>query len=246
MKFEILTEKIDGKKFRLIRPIEALTDDEYDDIKPWIENMGGHWRERVKAFTFAMDSAKRESFLEWQEQHQFFPTPSEVAKRVVELANLEHIAKSSLPVVLEPSAGAGALLDEIPIWFEHKEYVIEPVDENADILEDKGYKAERIRFEEFYNQHKNLGKDIDIVIMNPPFSKSRDIKHTLMAYDLLKDGGTLVSVVSENAMYYDNDASNQFRDWLDKTHAYIEHVPYGLFKESGTTIDTIIIKVTKA
>ena len=62
MKFEILTEKIDGKKFRLIRPIEALTDDEYDDIKPWIENMGGHWRERVKAFTFAMDSAKRESF----------------------------------------------------------------------------------------------------------------------------------------------------------------------------------------
>lgn len=212
-----------------------------------MENMGGHWRERVKGFVFSTDIMKRDDYSQWKEDNQFFPTPKAVAKRVAELSGVKEYAYKDRPSILEPSAGHGALLEQLDSFVKKTSsfYVVEPNEENADELNKLGYEVERMSFERFYNKHIHEKEHITHVVMNPPFSFSRDIKHTMMAYELLRPNGVLVSVVSENSLYYDNDNTKEFNDWLKEHNAYIEPIPYGAFKESGTTVDTVIIKVVK-
>lgn len=245
MKFNIFKENIDDAELLVLKPVEKLSNSEYDELKPYIENMGGHWRERVQGFVFSMKHLKREGYSAWQEQNQFFPTPKAVAERVVELSGIKDLATIDVPRILEPSAGHGALLDAIPNYIFPDEFVVEPNAENAEVLRSKGHMIEETTFEDFCELHKDIKGTIDYVIMNPPFSGSRDVLHTMMAYEFLRDGGTLVAIVSENALYYNNDSSVKFREWLKKHNAYTESVPYGSFKDSGTTVDTVIIKIIK-
>ncbi|MBO5388782.1 MAG: methyltransferase [Lachnospiraceae bacterium] len=247
MKFSVENINIDDDAFLLFKPENVLTDDEYDSIKQYMETMGGHWRERVHGFIFSKEHIKRSDYSEWQEINQFFPTPKNVAKRAVELSGIKEYSYNYKTWLLEPSAGHGDLLDVIHTYVSHtiSEYVVEPVEENAEIIMRKGHLVEQKIFEDFYKEHKSDEKHITHVIMNPPFNRNRDIRHTMMAYDLLKEGGVLVSIISENALYYDNEFSRKFRDWLKKHNAYIEPIPYGSFKDSGTTVDTVIVKVVK-
>jgi len=267
MNFNMERVNIDNVDFLVIKPT-YLSDEEYNEIKPYIETLGGHWRERAGGFVFHLDSLSRTEKAEWQEKHQFFPTPESVAKRVVELCGLDKLDWENIqmgecglvgaPFILEPSAGQGALLKAIPdnVKYHIKEMIVEPNEENARVLNELGHIVEEMTFEKFYNkcrynkgmeyeEYSKVYGNITHVIMNPPFSESRDIKHTMMAYNMLKDGGTLVSIVSENALWYKNGNSREFRQWLTDVDAYIEPVPYGAFKESGTTVDTVIIKVVK-
>lgn len=229
--------------------IGIVSDEEYDILKPIIESLGGHWREREKAFVFGIDveneiqavfknnfDVSQEWLNNWMEQHktQFFPTPKSVANRVVELAEI-----SDGLSILEPSAGRGNLLDCLSSKCQI--LAIEPIVENTLYLEEKGYNFVVSTFEDAYN---NLPK-FDRIIMNPPFSGQRDVKHFLMAYSLLKDNGILVGILSENALYYNTAVTKDFNVFLKEHNAYVEVVPFHSFKESGTTIDTVIIKVRR-
>ncbi len=147
--------------------------------------------------------------------------------------------------MLEPSAGHGDLLDAIPSYIHQSEWVVEPDSINAEVLRSKGHLVEETTFEDFAKYNKKLKNTMDFVIMNPPFSGSRDVLHTMLAYEFLHKGGTLVSLVSENSLYYENEHSDKFRRWLKDVNAYIEETPYGSFKDSGTTVDTVIIKIKK-
>ena len=233
-------------KMLVLSPVRELSDEEYDRIKPIVEEMGGHWREKLKGFVIPSDKSHREVYTQRNEDIQFFPTPNTLAKRMVELSGIQNWSSSDYPRVLEPSAGTGNLLDALPKCVNPSMYIVEPDAENAETLIRKGYwMVNKLTFEEFSKRCKKLRKTMDFVIMNPPFSKSRDVIHTMMAYEFLKEGGTLVAIVSENAMYYENEHSESFRKWLKDVDAYIEEIPYGSFRESGTTVDTVIIKVTK-
>lgn len=232
-------------KFLVLRPENKLTDSEYNELKPVIESMGGHWREKVHGFTFPIDTSHTKAYTEKSEKTQFFPTPKAVAKRLIELSEIDKHSPHDHPFILEPSAGQGSLLDALPTHINQREYVVEPDAENAEVLRSKGHLVEETTFENFYKSHKKQLGTLDYVFMNPPFSESRDALHTMMAFDFLKEGGVLLAVVSENSMYYENDASRKFKHWLLDKHAYIEEIPYGTFKESGTNIDTVIIKVVK-
>ena len=247
MNFKISFTDVDNLEFLVLNPCDKLSDTEYDKLKPYLEGMGGHWREKVGGFVFSLESISRDMYLQWQEDNQFFPTPKAVAKRLIELSGIKEYSYNNKPFILEPSAGQGSLLDELQIGIDlnYSEYVVEPNECNAEVLNNKGHVVQLMTFEEFYAKHKNDEKHITHIIMNPPFSKGRDIKHTMMAYDLLIPGGTLVAVVSENSLYYKNENTDKFNDWLKKHNAYIESVPYGSFKDSGTTVDTVIIKIVK-
>lgn len=242
--FTLHSEAVDGVEFIVIRPKKELSNAEYDSIKPYMERLGAHWRERIKGFVINKVEKihdEDEEWVKWKEENQFFGTPKKVANRVVELAEIHNGC-----VVLEPSAGDGKLLDAIPSNIDVKEYAVEPTNRNFEILQEKGYHAVRVTFEDFYEEiaHKNE-LSIDRIIMNPPFSGQRDIIHTMMAYNLLHRGGIIVSVVSENSLYYKTDKTEMFNKFLKETGAIIEHVEYGAFKESGTTVDTVIIKINK-
>lgn len=226
----------------VVRPTEELTDEEYNKFKPVIENLGGHWRQRVKGFVFPYDTT-----INSQEDSQYFPTPSIIARDMAQLL-VEFIDCDNEITVLEPSAGRGNLAYElVALEPNYKMVVIEPDEINYSYLENLindykstilGYKS---TFEEYYEN--NSDTRFDGVIMNPPFSNSRDINHIKMAFSLLKPGGTLVSIISENVLYYDNDENKEFVNWLNEHKAEIYNVPYGAFKSSGTMIDTRIIRI---
>ena len=249
MSYRYFTGKLPSGEPLYYLDIGRVSDKEYDILKPTIEALGGHWREREKAFVFGIDvrneikaifannfKVSQEWLNNWMEQHktQFFPTPTAVAERVVELAEISEGQR-----VLEPSAGRGNLLDCIPV--KCQVLAIEPLKENAIYLEKKGYNYCLSTFEEAY---PSLPK-FDRIIMNPPFSGQKDIKHFMMAYDLLAEGGILVGILSENALYYDTDVTHNFNMFLRNHRTNIENVPFHSFKESGTTIDTIIVTARK-
>lgn len=232
--------------FLVIRPVNKLTDAEYDILKPQVEKAGGHWREKVNGFVFKLDNSHNESYSEDKEKNQFFPTPYSVVKRMIKLSGLKDCSYDFMPKVLEPSAGDGAILDAIKRECNPSIYAIEPDDNNISALQRKGYwMVEQTTFEEWEKSHRKDKESFNYVIMNPPFSGSRDVIHTMMALEFVKTGGVLVAVVSENSLYYKNEHSEKFREWLKDNNAYIEDIPYGSFRESGTLVDTVIIKITK-
>ena len=247
---DITYETIDGHKFMVIKPIEELKDLEYDKMKPYMESMGGHWRERVHGFVFSIPAIERTSHSEYIERIQFFPTPESVARQMIDLSGILEFNPDNKPFVLEPSAGQGALLDALDTYAGNRRYrreiVVEPVEENANILKSKGHYVEEMTFEEFYHKNKKNNEfKFTTVIMNPPFSGSREATHTMMAYNMLQSGGTLVGIISENVLYYKDQVSLEFQQWLKEHKAEIIPVEYGAFKESGTTVDTVIIKIVR-
>ena len=85
----------------------------------------------------------------------------------------------------------------------------------------------------------------DKIIMNPPFSKQQDVKHILHAWGCLKDGGILVSIVSESPFFRENSLSKSFREWIDENKVEVYNLDSGAFKESGTMVKTRMIVAHK-
>lgn len=174
-------------------------------------------------------------YRKWQESTQYFPTPEPVVKQMIGMCEINENSH-----ILEPSAGRGAILDHIPCG---NIQIIEPDPINCTYLKQKGYKVIPYTFEEAVQEQ--LLKPYNLVIMNPPFSRQRDIKHIMLAYQGLDDGGMLVSIMSENSLYYDTAITKKFRWFLAETNAQIIYLPFGPFAESGTYIDTVIVKIFK-
>lgn len=249
----------------------GLTDEEYDALKPVIGFLNGCWREKEKCFVFGYnpDEILKDMFemwesgffdkgtsvnysesadgklplallpfkyREWQESNHFFPTPDDLAKRVVELCE---IGKDD--IVLEPSAGQGGLLKHIPNC--KRLIPIEKDAHNVKVLNSKGHGAIRASFEDAVSG--GYVESPTKVVMNPPFFGQLDIKHILLAYDIMQDGGTLVAIMSENNLYYETELTREFRKFLEDVGAEVISVPFGEFSSSGTMVYTVIIKIVK-
>jgi DNA invertase Pin-like site-specific DNA recombinase/protein-L-isoaspartate O-methyltransferase len=120
---------------------------------------------------------------------QLFPTPPDVAARMVELADLP-VCNQSLRI-LEPSAGTGRLIDAA---FTHAGQIV-AVEKNYSLAERlrTSYATVNVQCEDFLECNGNLGK-FDRVLMNPPFENGSDIKHIQHAITFLKPGGRLVAI----------------------------------------------------
>lgn len=80
----------------------------------------------------------------------------------------------------------------------------------------------------------------DRIIMNPPFSKGRDIQHVQHAYSLLKPGGRLVAIMGEGAFFQSNSAAEGFRAWLDDLGATSERLPENSFMDAALPVNTAV------
>jgi hypothetical protein len=120
---------------------------------------------------------------------QYYPTPTELADKVIELADIQETHS-----VLEPSAGQGNLVDTI----EDKSRItcIEVSLLHSKILEEKGF---NVINEDFLEHSKIDIKVYDRIIMNPPFSEGRWQSHLLAAYNKLNRNGKLVAILPESA-----------------------------------------------
>ncbi|HDM8192347.1 TPA: PLxRFG domain-containing protein [Vibrio harveyi] len=169
--------------------------------------------------------------------NDFFPTPDEEAKQVVDLAEIESGMR-----VLEPNAGMGHIADQIAALNGVDLDVGELAHTLSEMLEEKGHNVVAGDFLEYH-----AGEIYDRIVMNPPFSNDADIHHINHALSMLKDGGRLVAITSSMAGDRGNTTNKNFRQYLDEVGA--EEIPLaaGTFTKSlnPTNVATKIIVIDK-
>ena len=89
--------------------------------------------------------------------------------------------------------------------------------------------------------------EVDKILANPPFSNplDSDIRHVMKMYDDLKDGGSLVSFMGTRYLRPINQIQKDFITFLKERGAEIKRLPNGMFNESGTSVPTTMVKITK-
>jgi ubiquinone/menaquinone biosynthesis C-methylase UbiE len=228
----------------LFLPNMQLSRDLYVKVNKVLETLGGKWNRKAKAHLFdfnpqdMLDTVLAAgAYTDWKKELQFFETPKELVSEMLKYADLE---KGS--VVLEPSAGKGAIAEEL-------------AEEGMQVhcVEINPVMAEELNNWELFRS-VTAGDFLQIepepiydgVVMNPPFTRQQDIDHVLHAYRFLKPGGVLVSVMSEGTFLRDNKKAKDFREWL-YAHSIVSVVENdaGAFKKSGTLVRTRFIKIYK-
>jgi phospholipid N-methyltransferase len=156
---------------------------------------------------------------------QLFPTPPDIARRVVELADVQPGM-----TVLEPSAGTGALLDALGTHAG-----ITAVEINSALAEalQSRYPRSDVRCADFLALGDELGT-FDRIVMNPPFGHGTDIEHIKHAYRKLKPGGRLVAICA-NGPRQQELIGEICSAWID--------LPAGSFKEQGTNVNAAIVVI---
>jgi protein-L-isoaspartate O-methyltransferase len=159
---------------------------------------------------------------------QLFPTPPDLAARVVELADIKPGHR-----VLEPSAGMGALLQAIGNAPDKV-----AVEINATLVERlacAGLSGLRVHQGDFLACNGDLG-EFDRVVMNPPFENGADIRHIEHALAMLKPGGRLVAICANGPRQ---------RERLMPLASEWEDLPDGSFKEQGTNVSAALLIIER-
>ena len=233
--------RIDGNTLCL--PDIQLDRAEYMAVNKVLEMLGGKWNRKARGHVF--DHCPEDDIeavlltgdiTDTKKAFQFFPTPRNIAEHLCDLAEI-----TSESFVLEPSCGKGDLADVI---HERNPAIMCGLELNHDFmmryLAGKPYRTYEIDFLTY------VSKDYwDRIIMNPPFSKHQDIDHVYKAFDILRPGGILVSVMSNSPFFRADKKSEDFREFLMLNYAMVEELPEGAFKESGTMVKTCIVKIKK-
>lgn len=166
-----------------------------------------------------------------------FPTPPELAARMVELADIEPGQS-----ILEPSAGTGNILKAIatglcindalgvkgsgvPVW------AVEINPQLAEALRDRWQWVSVIN-RDFLDCNGDLGT-FDRILMNPPFDHGSDIKHIEHALGFLKPGGRLVGLCANGTRQ---------REAFQPIAEHWEDLPAGTFEGTGVCAALFVIK----
>lgn len=156
---------------------------------------------------------------------QLFPTPAEIAARVVEFAEIErgHL-------VLEPSAGTGALLKALPEG--HRAHAVEINEALAQDLRER-FPHCPVACRDFLEVPAR-SCTFDRVVMNPPFQNGADLKHIRHALTFLKPGGRLVAICANGPRQ---------QEALQTVATHWEDLPADTFKEQGTSVRAALVVI---
>jgi len=224
-----------------------LDRDLYDAVNKVITLAGGKWVRRAQCHVFIGDPREKLGLaletgevVDEKKKYQFFPTPKELAARVVDRADV------SGKTVLEPSAGHGALA---VACLERGAKHIDCVEINPDAYRILNHKLHlNAQRKGSWNVHccDFLGWSpspiYDRVVMNPPFTKGQDLKHIQQAIKFLRPGGLLVAIT----LPHTEDELYDVFDENDYAHWHTEEIEAGSFKESGTDIKTMMLVLEKS
>ena len=159
---------------------------------------------------------------------QLFPTPPDLAARMVEVAEIEPDM-----VVLEPSAGTGNILRAIGPQPDKVAVEINP--RLVESLTRQGHSGLRVHQGDFLECNGDLGI-FDRILMNPPFENGADIKHITHALTMLKPGGRLVAICANGPRQQEK---------LKPLASTWEDLPADTFKDSGAGVRATLLVIEK-
>ncbi|WP_288198793.1 DUF4942 domain-containing protein [uncultured Pleomorphomonas sp.] len=191
----------------------------------------------------------------------FFPTPKAAADELLSGARLLRSADQPPLRVLEPSAGTGNLarrcfchLEDYPEYHRQRYGSEYRYDNKVDCIEIQPHLAMQLEAEGIYNRvtcgdflqmRPDPANLYDVVVMNPPFDRERDIDHVVHALQFLKPDGYLTAIMSAGTEFRETRKAIAFREMMEKMHAKWSDLPAGSFAEVGTYVNTCIVRVYK-
>lgn len=211
----------------------------YAEVKRALEAMGGRWNTKTQGFVFADDDPREriDAFFatgkktSHKKEQQAFFTPMEVARRAAEIADL-----SDHHLVLEPSAGRGALVQAIL--------------ERAPKCRLQAYELSEVYFPDLQRIRDGRPSEFsldqadflqvkpvvqfDRILMNPPYNKRQDFTHVGHAARFLKSTGRLTAILLAGK------GETILKEAGLKITA-VEPLPEKAFQASGTTVRTEIV-----
>ena len=233
-------------------PERQLDRAEYVKVNKILKLLGGKWNHNKRAHVFAdetaaisvLDSLDSGSVVDTKATYQFFETPKKIARQMVELANIHDGM-----IVLEPSAGDGAIAEALAEYdIEKPLYNIGLIMVEIDPEKCKalaGKKLGNVLCQDFLGNFADEYGRFDRIIMNPPFTRGQEAEHVLHAYErCLYPGGRLVSVMSASVKFNQQKKYALVRELIEN-HGEIIELPEGAFRESGTSVNTVLAILNK-
>lgn len=223
-------------------PPGRMTRDLYGRVNNVLTALGGRWKGgKVQAHVFEQEASPilevavaTGGYLKPQD-FGYFPTPAELVRQLIELAELR-----AGMTVLEPSAGRGAIaLPAAEIVGRENVTVVELLASNVGHLARSGF--HRFVMQDFLELQPSEGTLFDRVIMNPPFSRLAAVDHVLHASKFLRPDGRLLAITSPSWEHNSSRKAAAFREFFQDVDGHAIEVPAGAFRESGTDVATRIL-----
>lgn len=244
---EVLSQAwCDDKELRLVGQLDRKL---YVETNKVLEACGGKWNRKQKAHVFEeeaqplVDTVILTGEVRTHSEDGWFPTPPELADRVVVEARIEDGMS-----VLEPSAGEGALVMAVRRASAKARIVaVEFNQRRFDKLFAARFDADPIRLlglDFMQLEPSVLGGPFDRVVMNPPFAKGQDADHVTRALSLLRPGGRLVAIMASAVAFRTDRRYVEFRGLIADHGGLIEPLPDGSFTSSGTAVRTVLVAMT--
>lgn len=176
---------------------------------------------------------------------QLFPTPPDLARRMVELADI-----SEYQTVLEPSAGTGAIVDAIVKNCATSLTCVEINSQLCGLL--RGQLSGHVINKDFLEIQPPMEGNATLIIkelpevfydrilMNPPFENGADIKHIEHALKFLKGGGRLVAICANGPRQ-----RAKLKTMAENSGGTWEDLPQGTFANQGTGVNTALLVIEK-
>ena len=185
---------------------------------------------------------------------QLFPTPDDLARRMVKLCGVMPGER-----VLEPSAGTAAIIRQIVSAFTQADCGrMVAIELNRDLAEglreyrnklvysnESNFKIVCADFLTIAGPDSHIGR-IDVsapigtfhrIVMNPPFANGADIQHIEHAARFLKPGGRLVAICADGPRQQER---------LRPQASHWEALPAGSFKSEGTNVNAALLVIDAA
>lgn len=159
---------------------------------------------------------------------QLYPTPPDIAARMVELAEIE-----KGHTVLEPSAGTGNILAAIMNDNKARAVIAVEINQQLSSRLEKEYPLADVHCVDFLVYSRGAWP-VDRVIANPPFENGADIKHIKHAMTFLGTGGRLVALCA--------NGPRQQKE-LQPLADHWEVLPGGSFRQAGTNVNVALLVI---
>lgn len=217
-----------------------------------LQELGGRWDRKARGHVFPSDARawvedaiEEGAFRGLKDMYQWFATPPEVAECLVDALS---IPTSGSFLLLEPSAGDGAILRELSAHAGVLRVVANEIDPRHEAPLNAAmqlFPEAHVIWGDFLHQVPSTPPIFDFVVMNPPFSGGRAVAHVNHAMNFLRPGGRLAAVVPSGVQFRQDKAHTALRNRVLASGGSLTPLPSDSFRSVGTGVETMALTYTR-